>query len=61
MCLSRPYPSKVFKGFPPQILLGPFLNTLPHITLPITTVFLVDFERNTLNSVDSRKWHMLIL
>ena len=24
----RPYPFKIFKGYPPQILLGPFLNTL---------------------------------
>ena len=30
-CLSRPYPSKFFKGCLPQILLGPFLNTLSHI------------------------------
>ena len=30
-CLSRPYPSKSFKGCLPQILLGPFLNTLSHI------------------------------
>ena len=27
-CLSRPYPFKFFKGCLPQILLGPFLNTL---------------------------------
>ena len=31
--LCRPYPSKFFKGSLPQILLGPFLNTLPHILL----------------------------
>ena len=29
--LSRPYAFKVFKGCIPQILLGPFLNTLSHI------------------------------
>ena len=28
---SRPYPFKFFKGCLPQILLGPFLNTLSHI------------------------------
>ena len=30
-CLSRPYPFKLFKGCLPQILLGPFLNTLNQI------------------------------
>ena len=30
-CLSRPYSFKYFKGCLPQILLGPFLNTLSHI------------------------------
>ena len=29
--LSKPYPFKFFKGCLPQILLGPFLNTLSHI------------------------------
>ena len=28
--LSRPYSFKFFKGCLPQILLGPFLNTLTH-------------------------------
>ena len=31
VCLSRPYPLKFFKGCFPQILLGPFLNTLSHM------------------------------
>ena len=31
VCLSRPYRFKVFKNCLPQILLGPFLNTLSHI------------------------------
>ena len=30
--LSRPYPLKYFKGCLPQILLGPFVNTLSHIS-----------------------------
>ena len=30
-CLSRPYSFKCFKGCLPQILLGPFLNTLPQM------------------------------
>ena len=29
--LSRPYPFKFFKGCLPQILIGPFLNTLSYI------------------------------
>ena len=33
LCLSRPYHFKVFKGCLPQILLGPFLNTLTHTVL----------------------------
>ena len=32
VCVSRPYPFfKFFKGCLPQILLGLFLNTLPHV------------------------------
>ena len=31
VCLSRAYHSKFFKGCLPQILFGPFLNTLTHI------------------------------
>ena len=33
VCLSRPYPFKSFKGCLPQILLGPLLNTLSHMSL----------------------------
>ena len=33
ICLSRPYPFKFFKSCLPQILLGPFLNTLPQIII----------------------------
>ena len=29
--LSRPYPFNFFKGCPPHILLGPFLNILSHL------------------------------
>ena len=37
--LSRPHHLKFFKGCCPQILLGPFLNTLIHmlVTLKIKT------------------------
>ena len=31
VCLGRPYHFNFFKGCLPQILLGPFLNTLTHI------------------------------
>ena len=31
LCLSSPYQFKFFKRCIPQILLGPFLNTLSHI------------------------------
>ena len=31
VCLTRPYPFKFFKRYLPQILLGPFLNSLSHI------------------------------
>ena len=32
VCLRRQYHSKFFKGCLPQILLGPSLNILPHLT-----------------------------
>ena len=38
LCLGRPYHFKFFKGCLPQILLGPFLNTLTHLSS--TFVFL---------------------
>ena len=31
--LARPYPFRSFKGYLPQILFGPFLNTLTQITV----------------------------
>ena len=30
-CLGRPHHYKFFKGCIPQVLLGPFLNTLTHL------------------------------
>ena len=33
VCLNRPCHSKLIKGFLPQNLLSPFLNTLPQISL----------------------------
>ena len=35
VCSGRPYHFKCFKGCLPQILLGPFLNTLPQIYMPL--------------------------
>ena len=40
VCLSRPYSFKCLKGCLPQILLGPFLNTLPHFISKITDNYL---------------------
>ena len=31
VCLGRPYHLKSFKGYFPQILLGPFFNTSSHL------------------------------
>ena len=33
ICLSRPYPFKFFKGYFPQLLFGPLLNTLNHFII----------------------------
>ena len=43
-CLSKPYPSKFFKGCLPQILLGPSLNTLSkmfHGRIPLNSTLLL--------------------
>ena len=37
VCLGRPYHFKLFKDCLPQILLGPFLNTLTHMELATNT------------------------
>ena len=36
--LGRPYHFKIFKGCLPQILLGPFLNTMTHFSLCISSL-----------------------
>ena len=38
---SRPYPFKFFEGCLPQILLGLFLNTLPHMYIDCYKTFVV--------------------
>ena len=46
VCLSRPYNFNFFKGCLPQISLGPFLNTLPHIFISnVSNVFLQSISR----------------
>ena len=35
VCLGRPYHFKLFKGYLPYVLLGPFLNTLTHFSFDI--------------------------
>ena len=48
VCLSRPYQFKFFQGCLPQILLGPFLNTLPRTLLieeqPYRKIFKIILE-----------------
>ena len=41
MVLSRPYHFTFFKGCLPQILLGPFWNTLPQMVLLIQQMVLL--------------------
>ena len=38
LCLSRPYLFKSFKKCHAQILLGPFLNTVPNICLNLLAI-----------------------
>ena len=35
VCLDRPYHLKFIKGCLPQILVGPFLNTLTHTSVAV--------------------------
>ena len=44
--LKRPYHFKFFKGCLPQILLGPFLNTLSHIL----RLFFLQFVNKTITA-----------
>ena len=50
--VSRPYHFKFFKGCLPQILLGPFLNTLTHIVI---------FFRRHFAKCWSKKWEVLYM
>ena len=52
--LSRPYHFKFFKGCLPQILLGPFLNTLTHIFLHLTKVVIIEFIAS-----ENNQWFIL--
>ena len=42
--LGRLFPFKFFKGFLPQILFGPFLNTLSHIYQHTVSDYLLDIN-----------------
>ena len=56
VCLRRPYPFKLFKGCPPQILLGPLLNTSSQIIHQLKTV-----ERDTVHhqqSFEYLQWYI---
>ena len=44
VCLGRRYHFKFFKGFLPQILLGPFLNTLSQMNMAALLLYLVPLE-----------------
>ena len=46
VCLSRPYHFKFFKGCLPQMLLGPFLNTLIDMFSDFPNIFLFSISRN---------------
>ena len=48
ICLSRPYYFKLFKVCLPQILLGPFVNNLPHIILKNYLDKFLNWKTNTL-------------
>ena len=61
VCSGRPYHFKLFKGCLPQILLGPFLNTLTHLNVKkntqwtkITLKFLS--QNNQLFSIKRKDW-----
>ena len=69
-CLGRPYHFKLFKGCLPQILLGPFSNTLTHVIallieeiiwtvrlllLPSITLFLTQVHTDDITSLTSSR------
>ena len=47
VCLSRSYQSKVFKGCLPQVLLGPFLNSLSRIKWSLSPMFILKSFKNS--------------
>ena len=44
--VNRPYLFKFFKGFLPQTLLGPFLNTLSNMKCTLVSTFYLRFNGN---------------
>ena len=72
ICLSRPYPFKIFKGCLPEILLGRHLNTLSEVLCKIGRlknfitftekhlcwdVFVIKMEAEPLNLLKGRVQH----
>ena len=44
ICFRQTIPLQIFKGRLPQILLGPFLNTLPHLIILIFALIVQESE-----------------
>ena len=65
VCLGRPYHFNFFKGCLPQILLGPFLHILTHLSLQNSSEncqkFLVIIERFSVMALVTTNQKMLIL
>ena len=60
ICLGIPYHFKSFKGCLPEILLGPFMNTLAHVSLRLS--FLPEFFSGIQNTAQKVKllWISLV-
>ena len=57
VCPGRPYDFKFFKGCLPQILLGPFMNTLTQtLTIPGCFMFL---RTSLVYILQTRKWYLM--
>ena len=50
VCLSRPYSFKFFKGYVPQILLGPFLNIMTYIYFFYLNEMMMHFSKHVILS-----------
>ena len=59
-CLDRPYHLKSFKGCLPQILLGPFLNTLTQMMLCSKDIWIFVFLVNSQTSKPATSSYTLL-